>query len=295
MSELIFGVAIPAYRNIEGLRRCLKSIERASPLLAAHISVTDDSGDGRIANALSAEFPSVNWVVHGHNRGFGPSGNDAVTACKADIVILLNDDVELTTDPVPPLRKAFMNPGLFAVTFQSQHADGTFREGAKRLVWRMGMPRILHNPQDQLPAMKDILPSSYAVGGHAAFQRSRFLTLRGFDKLFEPFYWEDVDLSARARLKGWTIAYLPECEVKHDGESAIRSSHDAQLIRETTLRNRLLFAWRHGSRCQRIVRTVSLGYRLTLSAFTRRRTWLHAWSAARLRRTQSAFPPLRSD
>ncbi|MDD5087986.1 MAG: glycosyltransferase [bacterium] len=277
-ADLIIGAAIPAYRNVESLRRCLASIIRVSPLLAANISVVDDSGDGRLDAILRSHFPQIRWTIHHENRGFGASANDAVAACTADIVVLLNDDTELLTDPVAPLRQAFCDPRLFAVTFQSVHADLSLREGAKRLIWSLGMPRVLHNPRDQHSAAANEIPSAYAVGGHAAYDRKRFLALGGFDLLFEPFYWEDVDLCWRARSQEWKTVFLPECRVLHDRTGAIRSTFTERMIRETTWRNRLLFAWRHASPVQRVFLELSRIYHHASNPVFRR-----AYRAARER------------
>jgi GT2 family glycosyltransferase len=283
---MTFGLGIPAYRNVAALRRCLHSVVAVSPELAPSLVVADDSGDGRLAAALKREFPQVRWIVHERNLGFGVSANDCVRALPSDVVILLNDDAELASDPLPPLQRAFQDGTLFAVTFQSLLRDGRFREGAKRLAWPCGWPRVLHNPADQLPSMNGIQPSAYAVGGHAAFRRLRFLELGGFDPLFAPFYWEDVDLGERARRAGLRVIYLPQCQVMHDGESAIRSSQDSQFLREITLRNRLLFAWRHAQGMQRVLHQVSLAYHLLLSLFPSHRLFLLAFAVARKRHRQ---------
>ena len=257
------GVSVPAYRNAEALRRCLQSCGSFLPS-ETPIVVVDDSGVGSLNAMLQAAFPAVKWIVHERNLGFGSSANAAVMANPADIVILLNDDVELLSEPIEPLRRAFENPQLFAVTFRSVNNHGEFREGAKRLVWKLGYPRVLHSERDQLKSAKDMQASSYAVGGHAAFHRGKFAELGGFDALFEPFYWEDADLSVRAAKQGWNCIYLPECAVRHAGPSSIRDSQSIAHIRQTTIRNRILFARRHATPAQRKWLNLSLWWqRLT--------------------------------
>ncbi len=191
-AQLSIGVAIPAYNNPDSLRRCLQSVAKYVP--EVKVVVVDDSGNGTIARALQSEFPAVIWITHERNQGFGRAATAAVFKCPTDIVILLNDDVEMLNDPCPALQTAFADPQLFAATFRSQTAAGELREGAKRLAWPFGVPRILHNPCDQRTERGSHFPSDYAVGGHAAYHRQRFLDLGGFDPLFDPFYWEDVDL-----------------------------------------------------------------------------------------------------
>lgn len=246
----------------------------------------DDSGNGSSAAQLADDFPNIHWIIHEHNLGFGASANECVEACFADLVVLLNDDTVLLTDPSPHLQKVFSDETVFAATFQSLTEDMRFREGAKRLVWPMGFPRILHNPADQLRPNSNPQPSAYAVGGHAAFHRQRFIELGGFDPLFAPFYWEDADLGIRAQSAGLNIVYLPECRVIHDGASAIRSQHDEEYLIEITLRNRLLFAWRHARGGQRVLHSISLAYHFLISLFNPRSRFRPAFRAARTRYRQ---------
>lgn len=281
--DLTIGAAIPAYRDSTRLRRCLESLAEKAPALFARTVVVDDSGDGRVCNTLRPDFQHILWIVHTENRGFGVSATEAVSSCRASIVVLLNDDVQLLNDPSLHLQTAFEDPELFAVTFQSRLLDGTFREGAKRLVWPMGMPRILHNERDQFPPRNGVSPSSYAVGGHAAYHREKFVALGGFDALYEPFYWEDVDLCERARQRGWRTTYRPDCLVTHGEDSAIRTANSEAQIREITLRNRLLFAWRHLPAHLKPLHAISLAYHIALSLLSRDRTFLHAFAAARER------------
>lgn len=289
--EPTVGLAVPAYRNVEGLERCLRAVEAVSPGLLRNAVIVDDSGDARLATALGARYPGVRWTVHAENRGFGPSATEAVVTNLADLVVLLNDDVELLTDPVPHVVEAFSRRDLFATTFQSLDARGGFREGAKRLVWRLGLPRILHNERDQLPAAGGRYPSDYAVGGHACFHRARFAELGGFDPLFEPFYWEDVDLSVRARTRLWITSYLPDCRVRHAGESAIRSGNERAAIDRVVMRNRLLFGFRHRPATMKPLYRVAVAGRLLGSLVSGDATFRRALEDARARWKEWADRP----
>ncbi len=253
---MTFGISIPAYSNVESLRRCLQSAAEYAPGIGT--VVVDDGGSGKVFRALRAEFPQVRWIAHERNLGFAASANEAVAANPAEIVILLNDDVELLSNPIPALNVLFAQPDVFAVTFRSLNEKDEFREGAKRVAWRFGFPKVLHNERDQRPPLSGVHTSDYAVGGHAAFHRERFVELGGFDMLFAPFYWEDVDLSVRARRRGWKVFHEPSCVVRHAGPSSIRESQNTEYIREITFRNRILFAWRHATRLQRPMLVLNL-------------------------------------
>ncbi len=265
---MTFGAAIPAHQNVESLRKLLSSIEEHLPELDS-VVVVDDSGDGRVAEQLRDEFPTVEWRVNDRNLGFGPSANRAVSECPADIVILLNDDTVIANSFLEQLHSWFVDLNVFAVTLQAQDRQGNFREGAKRLVWRWGLPKVLHNPADQRCDAAGVALSDYPVGGHSAMRRLQFSELGGFDSLFDPFYWEDVDLGWRAIERGMKIVYDSTCVVVHDGPSAIRQTWQFERIRSIVLRNRILFAIRHGSRFSRFLLPISLAF-LRFSAAIKR-------------------------
>lgn len=267
-STLTFGIAIPAYRNPERLRKCLNAIAVIDSTWLAQATIVDDSGDGSVAIALRQDFPQVNWIVNETNQGFIPSANRAVSECRSDIVLLLNDDVELHRDPRSRAAELFMDQSLFALSLRSVKATGETREGGKRVVWRGGIARVLHNEKDQYPPQGDSASTDYAVGGHALFRRSMFLALGGFDARFKPFYWEDADLSARAARTGLRILYLADSEVFHNDAGAIKSTHAAESIRRTILRNRLLYSSRHAAGVQRLLFPVGLAFLWMKAALT---------------------------
>lgn len=254
--------------------------------MATNIVVVDDSGEGVIARELRSDFSTVTWVIHDRNEGFGETANEAVKRCPADVVILLNDDTELLNDPIPELERAFLDPDIFAVSFLSRLNDGRFREGAKRLIWSWGFPRILHNPADQFISESGDPMSAYAVGGHAAYRRAAFVELGGFDPLFAPFYWEDVDLSTRAIQFGFRIVFSKDCQVRHEGLSAIRSRHDVDYLKMITLRNRILFAWRHARGFRRCLLHCSIVFQYVFSLFSTDHRFIRSYQSAIQRRRE---------
>lgn len=247
------SIAIPAFRNAARLERCLNSIKKVDSKWLALTVVTDDSGDGQVADALRDKFADVTWIVHERNKGFALAANKAVTESKTDWVLLLNDDSELTEDPRPPLLPLLSVDNIFAVSLRSTNEYGKTRECAKRLVWRTGIAKILHNERDQLPLVNGISDTAYAVGGHAVYNKKAFSRLGGFDTALHPFYWEDVEICARARVKGLKTLYCQNASIVHREDGAIKSSNSFAAIRYATWLNRLFFSQRHAAGAQRLL------------------------------------------
>lgn len=72
------------------------------------------------------------------------------------------------------------------------------------------------------------------------------LELGGFDALYEPFYWEDIDLSYMAWKRGWRVLIDTRSRVRHEHEGGtIATHHKWSEIEATEMRNRFLFIWKN--------------------------------------------------
>ena len=175
--ERKYGIAIPSYNGCDELEICLASLEKIlgnHPDLAEVLVVDDGSTDDTRAK-LPERFPFVRWIWQEKNRGFSYTATRAVTVCRASIVLLLNNDIEIISDLLTPLDDYFADVTTFAVTFRSFQQDRkTFREGAKQLIWKQGFPVVRHAERHQPAPVRGKIPSAYAVGGHAAFRRDMF-------------------------------------------------------------------------------------------------------------------------
>jgi GT2 family glycosyltransferase len=80
-----------------------------------------------------------------------------------------------------------------------------------------------------------------ACGGAVAYRRRMFVELGGFDPLYRPGYYEDLDLSYRAWTRGWKVVYEPSSRAYHkESVSMLRRYGDSGKAR-LLYRNHLLF------------------------------------------------------
>ena len=71
--------------------------------------------------------------------------------------------------------------------------------------------------------------------------------LGGMDPLFNPFYWEDIDLSYRAVKAGYALKFEKKSIVHHYHEKGkILTFFSGSLIQEL-LRNQFVFIWKNMS------------------------------------------------
>ena len=83
----------------------------------------------------------------------------------------------------------------------------------------------------------------FATGGAAAFRKSMYLQLQGFNAIYYPLYWEDIDLCYRALKRGWKVLYAPECIMYHKHQATIKTMYDTKQLSYITARNSYIFFW----------------------------------------------------
>ena len=211
------------------------------------ILVVDNGSEDDSLAWLNRYHSEVRVVAQASNLGFGEGNNRGVQAALHDIVVLLNNDMTVDQDFLPPLLEAFEDPRVFAVTSQIDFPQGKRRDetGNTQARWRRGYLELSHEPLEVWHDSRPVLPVLWAGGGSSAFHKERFLELGGFSPLFEPCYLEDTDLSYRAWRRGWTVLLAAQSRVlhKHRGSSAVRFS--AEQLQEMIERRKLWYLWKN--------------------------------------------------
>lgn len=211
------------------------------------IIVVDNGSSDDSLTWLQENYPEVRLIPLEKNLGFGEGNNRGVEAASHEITVLLNNDMIVEKDFLPPLLQAFVDPDVFAVSSQIFFPlDKLRQETGNTLVrFRWGYPYFSHEPIQKLHYFRKYVPVLWAGGGSSAFHRRRFLALGGFSPLFNPCYFEDTDLSHRAWRRGWKVLLATHSRVlhKHRSSTEVRFS-PSQLATLMEVR-KLWYVWRN--------------------------------------------------
>jgi GT2 family glycosyltransferase len=212
--------------NLESLWVSLRAANAAFEVI-----VVDDGGSG-----VPALDPAIRLLRLPATRGYGPAVNAGAAVARGEYLLVLNDDVRLEPDSARGLLRNFPDPRLFAVvpTIRSPLA-ACGDEGGKAGAWRAGQLEILERPA-AAPG-----PVLFAVGCCFLCPARRFRELGGYDEVYAPFLWEDVDLSYRAWRRGLRVLHDPRCAVDHEGSATLRERHTLDARERQSFRNRVLF------------------------------------------------------
>jgi GT2 family glycosyltransferase len=248
------SIVIPTWNGRHLLEEFLPSVIAAAERFnavtggAIEIVVVDDgSTDGtrEWLDTRAATTPvALRSVRLDRNAGFAAAANRGVRDARHPLVLLLNNDLEIDCEAILPLVRHFTDDRLFAVHCRAIDASTGRTAGRGQTGrFRRGFLRVHESfePGEGAPAP---FRSLFASGGSAMFSRHRFLELGGFDELFAPYYYEDVELSYRAWKRGLDVHYEPASTVRHRFSSTIGRLRDARVER-ISFRNRLLLHWIH--------------------------------------------------
>ena len=260
MSKVSYSIIIPTWNGEELLRKNLPKVLEVVPSGAEVIIIENGSNDAsmeylrkltrqlggsileikeisakRISDEQSELMSNFTVISNDRNLGFIGGCNQGVEKAKGDYVVLLNNDVVPENDFLGPAVSHFNDNEVFAVSFNEVNGDGGWAD----IFWVDGF--FNYSPGEKTDQAHI---SGWASGGSAIFRKSMWNKLKGFDPMFDPFYWEDTDISYRAWKLGWKIVWEPEARVIHEHESTI-SKIDQNYVNRVKERNQLLFIWKN--------------------------------------------------
>lgn len=235
------SIVIPNWNGVYLMEKHLqKVIDNAT---GAEIVVADDMSTDGSVDYLHKNFPKVVVVERSKREGFAANVNAGVRSATGDVVILLNTDVEPEKGFLKPLLTHFDNPNIFAVGCleKSPEATGVVLRGRGLARWTKGF--FVHSKGEV-----DGTTTAWVSGGSGAFRRDMWNKLGGMDVLYNPFYWEDIDLSYRARKAGWDIVFEPKSIVNHyHEEGKIKREFTPTDVKRIVYRNQFIFIWKNVS------------------------------------------------
>jgi GT2 family glycosyltransferase len=265
-------VVIPNWNGADELAACLDSLLDQS--VKAHIIVVDNgSVDGSLA-LLETKYPQVELIKHLVNKGYAGGVNPGFLRAielKTPYVAAFNNDAVADKNWLKQLVEHLdTHPETGAAACKLLSADGTHLDstGDYYTTWGLPYPR----GRGEADTTKyDSQTEIFAASGGASLYRVSMLEEIGL--LDEDFfaYYEDVDLSFRAQLAGWKVAYVPSSVVYHDtgttsrrikGFTTYQTMKNQPLVLYKNVPRRYLFTvgWRFFiAHCLFFARAVSRG------------------------------------
>lgn len=277
-------ILILNYNGKDLLKKHLPSVCKAaeSSLTECKVHVVDNlSTDGSV-ELLKDDFPSVKVHVAQENRVLC-SYNEVVRDLDSELVIFLNNDIEVDPDFVDPLADHFRDENVMFVAPKVMNMDNTFNGGRSIMKFDKGIIKVMVDHK------KYNAPGSTCAISCGAFRRDLFLDFGGFDELYLPGIWEDVDICFRGISQGWKGLYEPKSVIWHAESTTFNREYGEKKKMAMAHRNMFLFFWKNIRDGGMIVKHIFfLPARLLYSLISGKTEFIHGFFLA-LKKMPEAF------
>jgi GT2 family glycosyltransferase len=246
--------------------RCLDSVARLSYRPLDVVVVDNGSSDGS-ADAVAIAHPEVHLVRNPINLGAAGGRNLGIRTAEKrfayDHILFLDDDTEVDEHLADHLVAALRSDpaaGLAtpkAYRLEERHviasAGGMHVRLGRGWIADIGAGATDDGRFDQSRTVDS------CVGFAVLVRREVLRAVGGFDEAFNPYGWEEVDFSLRARDAGFSIRYVPAAVAYHAGGTPGRG-HPVPAYERGKSANYLRLMRRHATPLQ------WLGFMLTVPA-----------------------------
>ena len=195
----------------------------------ATIYVADNASTDKSIPYLKEKFNMVTIIQNKTNGGYAKGYNDALKNVTEDLLVLLNNDVEVTQNWLQPIINEFKrDDSLIAAQpkildfnnkryFEYAGAGGGFID-------QLGYPycrgRIFNTIEKDKGQYNDINKIFWASGACFIVRSNEFRELNGFDENFFA-HQEEIDLCWRIQQNGGIIKYIGNSTVYHVGGATL--------------------------------------------------------------------------
>lgn len=225
------AVVILNWNGKDLLRQFLPSVIQYSD--QADVYVADNaSTDGSVA-VLKAEFPSVKIIQNTQNFGFAKGYNEALKNIQADVLALVNSDVEVTQNWLAPVVQTFQSEPETAIIqpkildFKNK-AYFEYAGAAGGYIDKYGYPfcrgRLFDTLENDEGQYEDDCKIFWASGACFFIRASVYKELGGFDEDFFA-HQEEIDLCWRAFNKNYGAKYAAQSVVYHVGGATLQQGN----------------------------------------------------------------------
>jgi GT2 family glycosyltransferase len=226
------AIVILNWNGKELLEKFLPSVVEHSTMENVQIVIADNASTDSSVTFITDAYPQIEIVQNLENGGFAKGYNDALQNIDADIYALLNNDVEVSENWLPPIISVFQEEEKTAIIqpkildyknrdqFEYAGAGGGFID-------KLGYPycrgRIFASIEKDQGQFNDTREIFWASGACFFIRSEVFHSLNGFDEDYFA-HQEEIDLCWRTQNYGNCIKYIGNSTIYHLGGGTLEKA-----------------------------------------------------------------------
>jgi GT2 family glycosyltransferase len=220
--ERLASVIVPVWNGIEFLERCLLAL-RTQDYSRREVVVVDNASSDGSADFVAEHFPEARLVRNDYNLGFAGGCNAGLRVADGEVLLLLNQDTEVSPDWLRHVVEALEAPEVGVVGCKIFYPDGErLQHAGAWFDWPLALAHHYGHGEDDSGAYDEPRMVEYVTGAAMGFRREVMERVGLLDEGFWPGYFEDADFCFRAREAGFEIWYRPEATLRHTESTSIK-------------------------------------------------------------------------
>lgn len=257
------SIVITHYGDVDLTQKCVESlrkyINRATPIL-----IIAPRNQQKEIQIKTRRLASVAVEIVPENLGFAGNSNIGLKmalAKSSEYILLLNNDTYVKTDILKELLElassnntiGLISPKIYFAPGHEYHTKDYMQEDQGKVIWYAGGKidwaniYAFHEGVDEIDNghHNEVKRTDFATGCCMLIAKQLLLDVGFFDPKFF-LYFEDVDLSIRAKKVGYQVLYDPKVSIWHANASSTgKPGSDLHVYYQT--RNRLYFGYKYAS------------------------------------------------
>lgn len=209
-------IVVVSHNNSDLTLDCLRTLWNYTFGYRYEIVLVDNGSSPENLQKLIAAEKHFRLVRLPSNRPYGDACNFGVGEAKGSYIIFLNNDAFVTSDWLAPLISVLRErDDVGAIGARLINSDGTLQE-AGAFVHESGSSLQVGGVDVYHPGEEfELRIVDYCSAACLAVPKEMFTKVGGFDPVFFPAYYEDVDLCFRIAATGKFVVYCPASTVIH--------------------------------------------------------------------------------
>lgn len=215
VSDPEVSIIIPAFNKVEMTVSCLESLVRnADPRVPMQVIIIDNGSSDQ--TPLLKDVKGLTYVRNKENLGFVGGCNSGIPHALGEFIIFLNNDTEVAPDWLYELYHTITTrEDVGLVGSKIIYPNGLLQE-AGGIIFQDGSG-LNYGKFDQADSYQYnyVREVDYCSGASIIIRKALLESFGGFDKLYQPAYYEDTDLSFKVRKAGLKALYQPRSILYH--------------------------------------------------------------------------------
>jgi GT2 family glycosyltransferase/glycosyltransferase involved in cell wall biosynthesis len=209
-------IIVPVFNHFELTYDCVCSMVQHLPTSRFEIVLVDDASSDATMHAQALFKDTIRVLRTPRNSGFLAAANFGAAEARGKYLYFLNNDTLVQAGWLDALVDTVAaNTDIGVVGSRLLSPDGRVQEVGGVVLRDASAGNWGRGTGPECPQMSHLRDVDYVSGAALLTRATLFRALGGFDKSFEPAYYEDTDYCFRIRNSGYRVVVQPASTIVH--------------------------------------------------------------------------------